>query len=127
MALKEKLNEKLKALGDKLLVLGGELGADRPADPSSTSIFFVGAIGCAIFVVLVCFATGLFQGMEREAGARTGIDVSPLLQTTVVEPRARLEGWSKRLDEETDTEHLTLPIQQAMRLVQGELQSGQGR
>ena len=121
------LNEKLMALRDKLLALRGELGADRPADPSSTSIFFVGVIGCMIFVVLVCFASGLFHGMEREAGARTGIAASPLLQTTVVEPRVRLEGWSKRLDEETDTEHLTLPIQRAMRLVQGELQSGQGR
>ncbi len=120
------LNEKLMALGDKLLALKGELGADRPADPSSTSIFFVGVIGSLIFVVMVCFASGLFYGMEREAGARTGMAASPLLQTTVVEPRVRLEGWNKRLDEETDTEHLTSPIQLAMRLVMSELRSGQG-
>ena len=121
------LKEKLMALGEKLLALRAEWGGDRPADPSSTSILFVGVIGALILVVMVCFASGLFHGMEREAGARTGIAASPLLQTTVIEPRVRLEGWNQRLDEETDTEHLTLPIQRAMRLVQDELRSGQGR
>ena len=47
------LNEKLMALGDKLLALKGELGADRPADPSSTSIFFVGVIGVSQLVVVL--------------------------------------------------------------------------
>ena len=108
---------------------GSDLNCNDPNfnDPNSSSIFLVGAIGSLILVATVCFASGLFYGMEREAGEKTESAASPFVETTVIEPRVRLEGWSKRLDEETGIEYDTLPIERAMRLVQGELQSGQGR
>ncbi len=99
----------------------------RRHDPSWTSILFIGVLGTLTLVVMVLFASSLYYGMEREVSTQRGSIRSPLLDTTMTDVRMRLEGWSKRLDEETDTEHLTCPIQQAMQLVQSELRSAKGR
>ena len=101
-------------------------GRHRSDVPDSTSIGFIGAICTLILVVLVCFSSGLYYEMGREAGVKPTPARSPLLETTVTAVRLRLEGWNKRRDEEADTEHLTSPIQLAMRLVMSELRSGQG-
>ncbi len=93
---------------------------------NAASISFVGAIGTLMLVATVYFASALYYGMERETSAKPGRGRSPILEASVTDVRVRLEGWSKRLDEETSTEHLTSPIQLAMQLVQSELQSAQG-
>ena len=99
----------------------------RRHDSSWASILFVGVLGTLTLVAMVFFASSLYYGMEREVSMQAGSIRSPLLDTTLTDVRVRLEGWSKRLDEETDTEHLTCPIQQAMQLVQSDLRSAQGR
>ena len=99
----------------------------RCHDPNWASILFVGVLGTLTLVVMVFFASSLYYGMEREVSTQAGSIRSPLLDTTMTDVRMRLEGWSKRLDEETDTEHLTFPIQHAMQAVQSELRSAQGR
>ena len=59
----------------------------RPDDPNSNSILLVGAIGTLVFVSAVCFASGLYYGLERKAGAKAEVAKSPLLETTVTEVR----------------------------------------
>ncbi len=99
----------------------------RGHDLSWLSVLFVGVLGTLTLVAMVFFASSLYYGMEREVSMQAGGIRSPLLDTTLTDVRVRLEGWSKRLDEETDTEHLTCPIQQAMQRVQAQLRSAQGR